>query len=159
MLKTVRHSTTSITHLCSTNTEHTTRPFHSRTPTQPTKSTHTQIRPTPPFRSYSKTPSPPSEPAALYRQTTTTTASDLNSSSSFLFFLFPFPFLLFTMTDSIVRKPSHSRHDTALIHGLSTSDVQALSTACIEAKERAYCKFGLYFFTNWCFDLYILSKE
>ncbi|GAB7352734.1 hypothetical protein MBLNU459_g3088t2 [Dothideomycetes sp. NU459] len=43
---------------------------------------------------------------------------------------------------SIVRKPSHSRHDTALIHGLSTSDVQALSKASIEAKERAYCPYS-----------------
>lgn len=41
---------------------------------------------------------------------------------------------------SVPSKPQHSRHDTALIHGLSTSEVQALSEACIEAKERAYCK-------------------
>ena len=34
----------------------------------------------------------------------------------------------------------HSRHDTALIHGLSTSEVQRLSETCIEAKSRAYCK-------------------
>ncbi|CAD0114919.1 unnamed protein product [Aureobasidium uvarum] len=39
---------------------------------------------------------------------------------------------------SVPSKPQHSRHDTALIHGLSTSEVQALSEACIEAKERAY---------------------
>ena len=34
----------------------------------------------------------------------------------------------------------HSRHDTALIHGLSASDVQKLSETCIEAKARAYCE-------------------
>ncbi|KAG9662082.1 cytidine deaminase, partial [Aureobasidium melanogenum] len=43
---------------------------------------------------------------------------------------------------SVPSKPQHSRHDTALIHGLSTSEVQALSEACIEAKERAYCPYS-----------------
>ncbi|KAK8205268.1 hypothetical protein M8818_004980 [Zalaria obscura] len=36
----------------------------------------------------------------------------------------------------------HSRHNTALIHGLSTTEVQTLSAACIEAKERAYCPYS-----------------
>ncbi|KAK5738367.1 hypothetical protein LTR17_006086 [Elasticomyces elasticus] len=36
----------------------------------------------------------------------------------------------------------HSRHDTALIHGLSASDVQKLSETCIEAKRRAYCPYS-----------------
>merc|ERR1711939_839269 len=36
----------------------------------------------------------------------------------------------------------HSRHDTALIHGLTTSEVQQLSEACIEAKGRAYCPYS-----------------
>ncbi|CAD0031834.1 unnamed protein product, partial [Aureobasidium pullulans] len=35
---------------------------------------------------------------------------------------------------SVPSKPQHSRHDTALIHGLSTSEVQALSEACIGSK-------------------------
>jgi homotetrameric cytidine deaminase len=52
---------------------------------------------------------------------------------------------------SVPSKPQHSRHDTALIHGLSTSEVQALSEACIEAKERAYCKLWHYhFFDKIC---------
>jgi cytidine deaminase len=37
-------------------------------------------------------------------------------------------------------KPGHSRHDTALIHGLSTGEVQKLSEKSIEAKAKAYCK-------------------
>lgn len=36
--------------------------------------------------------------------------------------------------------PGHARHDTALIHGLSTTEVQKLSEACVEAKAKAYCK-------------------
>jgi hypothetical protein len=51
---------------------------------------------------------------------------------------------------SVPSKPQHSRHDTALIHGLSTSEVQALSEACIEAKERAYCKLEM----NDFFDIH-----
>lgn len=39
--------------------------------------------------------------------------------------------------------PGHARHDTALIHGLSATEVQTLSEACIEAKSKAYCKFDL----------------
>ncbi|KAM0714873.1 hypothetical protein Q7P37_009337 [Cladosporium fusiforme] len=34
--------------------------------------------------------------------------------------------------------PGHARHDTALIHGLSTTEVQKLSEACVEAKAKAY---------------------
>ncbi|KAK5131903.1 hypothetical protein LTR08_000491 [Meristemomyces frigidus] len=36
----------------------------------------------------------------------------------------------------------HARHDTALIHGLSGSEVQTLSETCIEAKGRAYCPYS-----------------
>ncbi|TKA22549.1 hypothetical protein B0A50_08090 [Salinomyces thailandicus] len=36
----------------------------------------------------------------------------------------------------------HSRHDTALIHGLSASEVATLSESCIEAKTRAYCPYS-----------------
>lgn len=44
------------------------------------------------------------------------------------------------MATSNAPKGGHSRHDTALIHGLSATEVQKLSEACIEAKGRAYCK-------------------
>jgi len=45
------------------------------------------------------------------------------------------------MSDPDVKpKSGHARHDTALIHGLSASEVADLSEACIEAKSRAYCK-------------------
>lgn len=47
---------------------------------------------------------------------------------------------LFKMSSPIRTKSGHARHDTALIHGLSTTEVQKLSEACIEAKGRAYCK-------------------
>ncbi|KAI7235582.1 cytidine deaminase [Hortaea werneckii] len=43
---------------------------------------------------------------------------------------------------SVTPQKGHSRHDTALIHGLSTSEVQQLSEACIEAKGRAYCPYS-----------------
>ncbi|KAI7026798.1 hypothetical protein KC355_g524 [Hortaea werneckii] len=43
---------------------------------------------------------------------------------------------------SVPTQKGHSRHDTALIHGLSTSEVQQLSEACIEAKGRAYCPYS-----------------
>ncbi|KAK4560826.1 hypothetical protein LTR86_005406 [Recurvomyces mirabilis] len=36
----------------------------------------------------------------------------------------------------------HSRHDTALIHGLAAADVQRLSEVCIEAKAKAYCPYS-----------------
>jgi hypothetical protein len=55
---------------------------------------------------------------------------------------------LFTM-------PGHSRQDTALIHGLSTSDVDRLAEACVEAKSKAYCTFP---FEDACIGLaWILS--
>lgn len=38
------------------------------------------------------------------------------------------------------KPKGHQRHDTALIHGLSASEVSRLSEACVEAKSRAYCK-------------------
>ncbi|KAI6792893.1 cytidine deaminase [Hortaea werneckii] len=43
---------------------------------------------------------------------------------------------------STQQPKGHSRHDTALIHGLTTSEVQQLSEACIEAKGRAYCPYS-----------------
>lgn len=36
--------------------------------------------------------------------------------------------------------PGHSRSDTALIYGLSTTEVDKLAEACVEAKSKAYCK-------------------
>ncbi|KAF1346667.1 cytidine deaminase-like protein [Delphinella strobiligena] len=39
-------------------------------------------------------------------------------------------------------KPQHSRHDTALIHGLSATEVEMLSTGAIEAKDKAYCPYS-----------------
>ncbi|EMC93450.1 hypothetical protein BAUCODRAFT_125305 [Baudoinia panamericana UAMH 10762] len=36
----------------------------------------------------------------------------------------------------------HARHDTALIHSLTSSEVQSLSEACIEAKRKAYCPYS-----------------
>ncbi|KAK4545758.1 hypothetical protein LTR36_002712 [Oleoguttula mirabilis] len=36
----------------------------------------------------------------------------------------------------------HSRHDTALIYGLSASEVQRLLETCIEAKAKAYCPYS-----------------
>nr|POF12883.1 cytidine deaminase [Quercus suber] len=47
-----------------------------------------------------------------------------------------------TNSTSPVKAKGHSRHDTALIHGLSTSEVQQLSEACTQAKERAYCPYS-----------------
>lgn len=44
---------------------------------------------------------------------------------------FPFPFP--------PTMPGHSRSDTALIYGLSASEVEKLATACVEAKAKAYC--------------------
>ncbi|KAL1302473.1 hypothetical protein AAFC00_002864 [Neodothiora populina] len=47
------------------------------------------------------------------------------------------------MADSSTpSKPTHARHDTALIHGLSTSEVDALSSAAAEAKAKAYCPYS-----------------
>lgn len=48
--------------------------------------------------------------------------------------------LFLAMASSNSSKGGHSRHDTALIHGLSATEVQQLSEACVEAKSRAYCK-------------------
>lgn len=56
------------------------------------------------------------------------------------------PALLHTFLPSPLSAPimpGHARHDTALIHGLSATEVQTLSEACIEAKSKAYCKFNL----------------
>ncbi|GAB7342441.1 hypothetical protein MBLNU457_g0649t1 [Dothideomycetes sp. NU457] len=39
-------------------------------------------------------------------------------------------------------KPMHSRHDTALIHGLSGTEVQTLSETSSEAKSKAYCPYS-----------------
>lgn len=68
-----------------------------------------------------------------------TKSESIPPSSSFPFLPF-LPSVSRMSAPSVPSKPQHSRHDTALIHGLSTSEVQALSEACIEAKERAYCK-------------------
>ncbi|KXT04634.1 hypothetical protein AC578_2097 [Pseudocercospora eumusae] len=46
------------------------------------------------------------------------------------------------MADSLKSKPGHARHDTALIHGLSQSDVQKLSESCVDAKSKAYCPYS-----------------
>lgn len=35
--------------------------------------------------------------------------------------------------------PGHSRSDTALIYGLSTTEVEKLAEACVDAKSKAYC--------------------
>lgn len=43
------------------------------------------------------------------------------------------------MTTSSPSKLGHSRRDTALIHGLSATEVERLSTAAVEAKAKAYC--------------------
>jgi len=45
---------------------------------------------------------------------------------------------------SYPTKPTHSRSDTALHHGLSTSQFQELKETCIEAKSKAYCKDSLF---------------
>lgn len=50
------------------------------------------------------------------------------------------PFSSPTMSSPDSKPKGHQRHDTALIHGLSASEVQKLSEACVEAKGRAYCK-------------------
>jgi hypothetical protein len=39
--------------------------------------------------------------------------------------------------------PGHSRQDTALIHGLSGTEVDLLAESCVEAKAKAYCTFCL----------------
>jgi cytidine deaminase len=39
--------------------------------------------------------------------------------------------------------PGHSRSDTALIYGLSTTEVDKLAEACVEAKSKAYCTFAV----------------
>jgi hypothetical protein len=39
--------------------------------------------------------------------------------------------------------PGHSRQDTALIHGLSTTEVDKLAESCVEAKSKAYCTLRL----------------
>lgn len=46
-------------------------------------------------------------------------------------------------------KRGHSRHDTALIHGLSSSEVQLLQDKCVEAKARAYCELGVLECYQW----------
>ncbi|GAB7328297.1 hypothetical protein MBLNU13_g00301t1 [Cladosporium sp. NU13] len=38
--------------------------------------------------------------------------------------------------------PGHSRSDTALIYGLSTTEVEKLAEACVEAKSKAYCPYS-----------------
>ena len=67
-------------------------------------------------------------------QATKTNTSYSNSHN--LTFFFP-PTMSSPPTKS---KPGHSRHETALIHGLSSSEVQKLSEACVEAKAKAYCQ-------------------
>ncbi|WPG98873.1 hypothetical protein R9X50_00167200 [Acrodontium crateriforme] len=39
-------------------------------------------------------------------------------------------------------KLGHARHDTALIYGLSTTEVERLNESCVEAKARAYCPYS-----------------
>ncbi|KAK4507969.1 hypothetical protein PRZ48_001704 [Zasmidium cellare] len=46
------------------------------------------------------------------------------------------------MSSTTSSKPGHARHDTALIHGLSSTEVQRLSETSIEAKAKAYCPYS-----------------
>ncbi|KAF2147679.1 cytidine deaminase [Myriangium duriaei CBS 260.36] len=46
------------------------------------------------------------------------------------------------MSSSYPTKPTHSRHDTALIHGLSTAEFARLTEVCTEAKSKAYCPYS-----------------
>lgn len=44
------------------------------------------------------------------------------------------------MSSSYPSKPTHSRTDTALIHGLSTAEFARLADLCVEGKAKAYCE-------------------
>ncbi|KAF2718826.1 cytidine deaminase [Polychaeton citri CBS 116435] len=46
------------------------------------------------------------------------------------------------MTTDTPSRFRHTRQDTALIHGLSTSEVQLLQQSCVEARSRAYCPYS-----------------
>ncbi|KJX95834.1 cytidine deaminase like protein [Zymoseptoria brevis] len=43
---------------------------------------------------------------------------------------------------SPTKSRGHARSDTALIYGLSATDVQSLQDKCTEAKARAYCPYS-----------------
>ncbi|KAF4547599.1 Cytidine deaminase-like protein [Elsinoe fawcettii] len=43
---------------------------------------------------------------------------------------------------SYPNKPTHARHETALIHGLSTAEFARLTEVCTDAKSRAYCPYS-----------------
>ncbi|PSK42201.1 Cytidine deaminase [Elsinoe australis] len=43
---------------------------------------------------------------------------------------------------SYPNKPTHARHETALIHGLSTAEFAKLTETCTDAKSKAYCPYS-----------------
>ena len=79
---------------------------------------------------------------------TTPTCSNLHSPSlqssrdtHFPKYLYhpPNPIRTLLLFSSSFTMPGHSRQDTALIHGLSGTEVDKLAEACVDAKAKAYC--------------------